>query len=56
MILLAQVQAGNTSKNPLNEIRKIVHSFHQTKQTSKKVYNNLLKFTQKDLWCTQTMA
>ena len=48
-ILLAQVQAGNTSRNPLNEIREVVYSLHETKQISKKVYNNLLKFTQKDL-------
>ena len=27
----------------------------ETKQISKKVYNNLLKFTQKDLWCTQAL-
>ena len=54
-ILLAQVQAGNTSRNPLNEIREVVYSLHETKQISKKVYNNLLKFTQKDLWCTQAL-
>ena len=28
LILLAQVQAGNTSENLLNEIRQIVHSLY----------------------------
>ena len=45
-ILLAQVQAENTSRNPLDNFREIVYSLCETKQISKKVYNNLLKFTQ----------
>ena len=39
-IALAQVKAGNNSESLLNEIRKIVHSLYQSKQTTKKIYNN----------------
>ena len=35
-IALAQVKAGNNS----NEIRQIVYSLYQSKQITKKVYNN----------------
>ena len=42
-IALAQVKAGNNSKNLLNEIRQIVYSLYQSKEISKKVYNNLTK-------------
>ena len=42
-IALAQVKAGNSSENVLNEIRKVVYSLHQSKEISKKVYNNLMK-------------
>ena len=35
-IALAQVQAGNNSESFLNEIRKIVYSWHQSKQITKK--------------------
>ena len=42
-IALAQVKAGNNSKNLLNEIRQIVHSLYQSKEITKKVYNNLMK-------------
>ena len=42
-IALAQVKAGNNSKNLLNEIRQIIYSFHQAKEITKKVYNNLMK-------------
>ena len=40
---LAQVHAGNSSKSLLNEIRQIVYSLYQSKQTTKKVYNNIIK-------------
>ena len=40
---LAQVKAGNNSGNLLNEIRKIIYSLYQSKETTKKVYNNLIK-------------
>ena len=43
-IALAQVKAGNNSENLLNEIRQIVYSLYQSKETTKKVYNNLMKF------------
>ena len=42
-IELAQVKAGNNSESLLNEIRKIVYSLYQSKQITKKVYNNIIK-------------
>ena len=42
-IALAQVKTGNNSENVLNEIRKIVYSLYQSKEITKKVYNNLIK-------------
>ena len=39
-IALAQVKAGNNSESLLNEIRQIVHSLYQSKQITKKIYNN----------------
>ena len=42
-IALAQVKAGNNSENLLNKIRKIVYSLYQSKEITKKVYNNLMK-------------
>ena len=42
-IALAQVKAGNNSESLLNEIRQIVYSLYQSKQTTKKVYNNIIK-------------
>ena len=41
-IALAQVKAGNTSENLLNEIRQIIYSLHQEKEITKKVYNNIM--------------
>ena len=41
-IVLAQVKAGNTSENLLNEAREIIYSLHQEKNVSKKVYNNIM--------------
>ena len=41
-ITLAQVKAGNTSKNLLNEIRQTIHSFYQAKEITKKVFNNIM--------------
>ena len=35
-ITLAQVKAGNTSENLLNEIRQIIHSLSRTKELAKK--------------------
>ena len=43
---LAQVKAGNNSEKLLNEIRQIVYSFYQSKEITKKVYNNIIKSIQ----------
>ena len=48
VIALAQVKAGNTSESLLNEIRQIIHSLYQSKQITKKVYNNTIKSIQKN--------
>ena len=42
-IPLVQVKAGNNSESLLNEIRQIVYSLYQSKQITKKVYNNIIK-------------
>ena len=42
-ISLAQVIAGNNSESLLNENRQIVYSLYQSKQTTEKVYNNIIK-------------
>ena len=42
-ISLAQIKAGNNSQSLLNEIRQIVYSMSQSKEITKKVYNNILK-------------
>ena len=41
-IALAQVKAGNTSENLLNEIRQIIYSLYRAKEMAKKVYNNTM--------------
>ena len=45
-IALAKVKAGNNSESLLKEIRQIVYSLYQSKQITKKVYNNIIKSTQ----------
>ena len=42
-IALAQVKAGNNSETLLNEIRQIVYFLYQSKQSTKKIYNNIIK-------------
>ena len=42
-IALAKVKPGNNSESLLNEIRQIVYSLYQSKEITKKVYNNLMK-------------
>ena len=42
-IALAQIKAGNHSKSLLNGIVQIVYSFYQSKEITKKVYNNIIK-------------
>ena len=45
-IALAQVKAGNNSENLLNEIRQIVYSLYQSKESTKKAYNKIIKSIQ----------
>ena len=45
-IALAQVKVGNNSENLLNEIGQIVYSLYQSKEITKKVYNNIIKSIQ----------
>ena len=45
-IALAQVKAGDNFESLLNEIRQIVYSLHQSKQMTKKVYNNIIESIQ----------
>ena len=40
---LAQVKASNNSENLLNETRQIIYSLYQSKEITKKVYDNLMK-------------
>ena len=42
LLIAAQVTAGDTSKNLLNEIRQIIYSLYQAKKITKKVYNNIM--------------
>ena len=42
---LAQVKAGNTSENLLNEIRQIIHSLYRAKEIIKKIHNNIMNST-----------
>ena len=41
-IALAQVKAGNTSENLLNEIREIIYSLYRAKEITKIVYNTIM--------------
>ena len=52
-IALAQVKAGN-SESFLNEIRQIFYSLYQSKQITKKVYNNIIKSIQLSTCLTDT--
>ena len=45
-IALAQVKSGNNSESLLNETRQIAYSLYQSKQITKKVYNNIIKSIQ----------
>ena len=42
-IVLVQVKAGNNSESLLNEIRQIVYFLYQSKQITKKVYNDIIQ-------------
>ena len=39
---LAQVKAGNTYENLLNEIRQIIYSLYRIKEVTKNVCNNIM--------------
>ena len=41
-IALAQVKAGNTPENLLNEIRQIIYSLYLAKEITKKAYNDIM--------------
>ena len=40
---IALAQAGNNLESLLNEMRQIVYSLYQSKEITKKVYNNIIK-------------
>ena len=42
LIALAQIKAGNTSGNLLNEIKQIMYYLYWVKEITKKVYNNIM--------------
>ena len=39
---LPQAKADNNSENLLNEIRQVIYSLYQSKEITKKVYNNII--------------
>ena len=43
-ITLAQLKAGNNSKKLKNEIRQLLYSLYRSKNMTKQVYNNLIKY------------
>ena len=47
-IVLAQVKAGNTSENVLNEMHQIIYYLYRAKKILKKAYNNIINSIQ--LW------
>ena len=42
-IALAQIKVDNNSQSLLNEVSQIVYSSYQSKEITKKVYNNIIK-------------
>ena len=42
-LLLSEISAGNKSETFLNKIRHIIYSLYQSKEFTKKVYNNIIK-------------
>ena len=42
-IALAEVKPDKNSESLLNEIRQIVYSMYQSKEITKKAYNNIIK-------------
>ena len=43
-ISLWQIKAGNNSRNLKNEIRQLLYSLYRSKNMTKQVYNNLIKY------------
>ena len=43
-ISLAQLQAGNNSNKLKNEMRQLLYSLYRSKNITKQVYSNLIKF------------
>ena len=43
-ITLAQLKAGNNSEKLKNEIRQLLYSLYRSKNVTKQVYNNLIKY------------
>ena len=43
-ITLAQLKAVNNSEKLKNEIRKLLYSLYRSKNMTKQVYNNLIKY------------
>ena len=41
-IALAQIKAGNASKNLLHEIRQIIYSLYLAKEITKTVYSSIM--------------
>ena len=41
-IAIAEIKAGNTSENLLNEITQIIYSLYWEKEVTKKVYSDLM--------------
>ena len=40
---LEQVKASNNSENLLNEVRQIIYFLYQSKEITKKMFNNLIR-------------
>ena len=43
-VSLAQLKAGNNSEKLKNEIRQLLYSLYRSKNMTKQVYNNLIKY------------
>ena len=43
-ISLAQLEVGNNSEKLKNEIRQLLYSLYRSKNVTKQVYNNLIKY------------
>ena len=49
-ISLAEVEAGNNSEKLKNEIRQLLYSLYGSRNMTKQVYNNLIKY----IWIKNT--